>query len=68
MTADVETLELFCTEVDRALDKAELRELRRMVFPPKPDRHFGRCVFCGRRCWGRACHAHRDLIQLDATG
>ena len=25
---------------------------------------FGRCEWCGHPCYGRACHADRDLTQL----
>jgi hypothetical protein len=24
------------------------------------------CTYCGARCWGRVCRAHRDLLDLEA--
>jgi hypothetical protein len=26
----------------------------------------GNCIYCGTRCYGRTCDAHRDLPQLEA--
>lgn len=29
---------------------------------PKYD---GRCVYCGARCYGRACSVHKDLLLAE---
>lgn len=26
---------------------------------------YARCIYCGYRCYGRACQGHRDLPQLE---
>ena len=39
----------------------------RLTIAPRPRRLVGHCIFCGRRCVGRACSSHRDLVQLDRT-
>lgn len=48
------------TTAVRLLTKAVISE---------PQRDAGwlaeRCVYCGRRCYGRACSAHRDLPQIE---
>lgn len=38
----------------------------RAALAERPKRVYdGRCVYCGSRCHGRACAAHRDLVALD---
>lgn len=44
----------------RSLTKAVLAELTLSPFA-------NRCKFCGRRSYGKACEAHRDLVQLEAA-
>jgi hypothetical protein len=59
--------DIFRNELERAFDQAELKALRKAMFPRKNERHVGRCGYCGRRSWGRVCAHHRDLVQLEAT-
>lgn len=37
----------------------------RLVFPLRDRPCAGSCVYCGIRCYGRACPEHRPLIQID---
>lgn len=48
--------------IDTLTDERD--ELRKVVFG-RERRLFHRCLYCGRRCPGRTCPAHRDLIALD---
>lgn len=46
------------------------RELARaLVAPPRRKRRRppSRCIYCGGRAFGRACNAHRDLIQIETA-
>lgn len=45
---------------------AAIRELTRdIVTDLRAPEFSGECVYCGRPTYGRACHAHRDLIQIE---
>jgi hypothetical protein len=38
--------------------------LRDLVKPARTGRFH--CTYCGARCFGRVCRAHRDLIAIEA--
>ncbi len=46
------------------LPNADRRLLRDATRPPRVGRF--NCGFCGARCFGRVCHAHRDLLEVEA--
>lgn len=47
------------------------RQLTRDLVTSRPRRRRARrrqrCIYCGGRSFGRACHAHKDLIQIEAA-
>jgi hypothetical protein len=46
----------------------ERRRLRKTVatlIGSRPKKQFRECVYCGAFTYGKACPAHRDLIQRD---
>lgn len=46
------------------LPDADRRLLRDATRPPRVGRF--NCSYCGARCFGRVCRAHRDLLEVEA--
>lgn len=42
------------------------RELGALI-GKRPPLTIRACVYCGARCYGKACKEHRDLIQVDPS-
>ena len=49
----------------KARGRREAAQVMRNVIAKRAPRIAGHCIYCGAHCQGRACRAHRDLIQLE---
>ena len=60
-------IDTLLAERDQALDLVTVLKESVSERPRRDRPRFRSCPYCGRPCYGRACHHHRDLVLIEET-